>query len=321
MIVWQAACLLRETGHPLLVVKSVLFGVGYERQVLGTGGFAYKLWAVNMALAGLSFVNPAWLFAGRVLLLRAEDGQRELWNWLRVLTVLHGVFWVRYFVPDQATFVLPTLGLLAVWVGLGVGRSSFVRSCERACVGKQETSGGDVTNERVEVFGKGPKVQRGRVAVYVVLLSAGVACAVVGPGLLCKIAQRTQWATARSRILPFRDEARYWVLPWKQHETSAARFVEGVRKHLGPKDVLLADSTAAGPLLAAREAGLFTNGWRLVTPWSGETDREILELVRDEARKVYVVSPVAGYAPKGLLEAGCFFEPQGVVYRVVGHRE
>jgi hypothetical protein len=111
------------------------------------------------------------------------------------------------------------------------------------------------------------------------------------------------------------------VLPWKQQETSAARFVEAVKKQLGPGDVLLADSTAAGPLLAAREAGLWANGWRLVTPWSGETDREILELVRDEARKVYVVSPVAGYAPKGLLEAGCFFEPQGVVYRVVGHRE
>ena len=291
MIAWQAACLLKETGHPLLVVKSVLFGDGYERHVLGTGGFAYKIWAVNMALAGLSLVNPAWLFAGRVLFLRAEEGQRELWSWLRVLTVLHGVFWVRYFVPDQATFVLPTLGLLAVWVGLGVGRSSFVGYCEWS------------------------KTQKRRVAVHVAMLAAGVACAVVAPRLACEIAQRSGWATARSRSLPFRDEATYWVLPWKQQETSAARFVEAVKKQLGPGDVLLADSTAAGPLLAAREAGLWANGWRLVTPWSGETDREVLDLVRDGARKVYVVSPVAGYAPRSLLEAGCLFEPQGVVYR------
>ena len=288
MIIWQATGLLLETGAPVRVLNSVLFGDGYERQVLGTGGFAFKLWAANAVLAGVSFMNPCWLFAGRGFFVREGNGQRGVLNWLRVLTVLHGLFWIRYFVPDQVTFILPTLGLLAVWVGLGSGVGGGLRKGSWKPVSYLRRDG---------------------------WLVAGVACALMGPLLLCEAVQRTGQAVSRSRTLPFRDETSYWVLPWKQHETSAAHFAADVGKQLHAGDVLLADSTAAGPLLAAKVAGVLTEDWRLITPWSGVSDSELLNVIRDTSTRFYVVSPVKGYVPQAVLEAGCSFSREGAVYR------
>jgi len=187
---------------------------------------------------------------------------------------------VRYFVADQATFVLPTLGLLALWAGLGVAASSLsVR----------------------------------RLAVCVV---AGAVCATAGPASICRAARRSGFEVRRARTLPFRDEACYWLVPWKQGEDSAERFVAAVGRQLGRGDVLLADATAAGPLLAARAAGLLPDAWELVTPWTGLSDSEWVSQVRAHAGRVYVVSPVPGYTPQAILDAGVAFERDGVLHRI-----
>ena len=166
MIIWQAIRLLMETGELTPVLKSVLFGNGYEGQVLGTGGFVVKNWVANMALAGVSIVNPCWLFAGRGILTHEGDGHRQVRRWLLGLTILHGFFWVRYFVPDQATFVLPTLGLLAIWAGLG---------CAAVC---------DLRRS------------------YAIMLAVGIMCAVAAPLVLCDAVDRAGLSVRRNRSLP-----------------------------------------------------------------------------------------------------------------------
>ncbi len=329
LILGQAVRVLRETGAPVQVVKSVLFGEGYERYILGAGGGGLRLWMANMALAGISFLNPCWFFAGRGFLagkilarragmggggaptlnaqrstLNAQvtgKGQKDVLNWLRVLTVLHVLFWVRYCVPDQATFILPALGLLALWAGVGAGRSPLFQFREGAFV--ESTLSRKIT-------------PNGQTARRLILVMLGGACAVSGPWLLNVAVRRTGMDVARSRALPFRDEASYWLLPWKQGEDSAARFVAAVGKQLTRDDVLFADATAASPLMAARQAGALKGEWRLLTPWSGEAKEEWRALVRDEARRVYVVSPVAGYVPGMLLEEAKGFVRDGVLYKV-----
>lgn len=285
MIVWQAAKLWLGAGDPAVVLKSVLFGDGYGPQVLGTAGFALDRWAANMALAAVSFLNPCWWFAGGGFVGGSEGGLRTFRTWLAALTLLHGVFWIRYFVADQATFVLPTLGLLAIAVGLGY------RKLE---AGKRRWNG----------------------ARWAALAAAGIVLATAGPWAIGVVARRTGVDVTRARDLPFRDEMRYWLVPWKQDETSAARFVAEIGKQLRAGDVLLADATAAGPLLATRAAGTLSAEWRLITPWSGETDAALRAVVREGAPKVFAVSPVAGYLPKAVTDAARGFERQGVVYRV-----
>jgi hypothetical protein len=308
MVVWQAAGLLRETGDPTLVLKSVLFGEGYEQQVLGVAGFEIKQWVANMALVSVSFVNPCWFFAARGLISRGGAVQMKVRGVLWGLTALYVLFWFRFFVPDQATFVLPTLGLLAIWVSLGAGEVLKFESSRVLKFGSANAREFGSTHVQ--------ELRGARARLYAGVLAAGVVCAVAEPWLLSVVVERAGWKVERIRTLPFRNEMRYWVLPWKQHEVSAARFVEEVEKSLRAGDVLIADSTAAGPLLAAREAGVLSKGWRLVSPWSGESEEELRSLAKDVKLRVFVVSPVAGYAPKAVLEQAAGFEPEGVVYRM-----
>jgi hypothetical protein len=250
------------------VVKSVFFGNGYERQVLGTGGFSWPVWKANMALAGMSFLNPGWALALRGV--KTAGGRGTLW--LLALTALHGGFWARYFVADQATFGLPTLGVGAIWLGLGaVG-------CRRRTL--------------------------------LALLATGIVLQVGVPPWLAAVAGDR---ADRARVLPFRDEARYWLVPWKQNETSAQRFVKAVEEQMPPGDVLAADSTAAAPLMAVCAVDKKMRTWRLVSPWTGDDAATLCEWA--EQRRLFVVSPVAGYTPDVLLER-YDFEREGVLWRV-----
>lgn len=80
-------------------------------------------------------------------------------------------------------------------------------------------------------------------------------------------------------------------------------------------DLLIADNTAAGPLMAAQAAGLLTPNIRIITFFTGETEAELLSLV-EEKERVYIVSPVAGYASRALLTGRFHFEKEGVLYRI-----
>lgn len=258
------------------VARSVLFGSGYEAAVVGVKAPSLGLAVANWALAGVSLASPCWFLAARGW--RALGPRGAFRACLATLSAVHLLFWVRYFVPDQATFVLPSLGLLALWTGAGGSGLPF---------------GG----------------RRGLLA----WVGAGVAIAAVLPWALGQGADRI--GVVRSRALPFRSEAAYWLTPWKQAEGSAQAFVAAAGQMLRPGDVLVADSTSAGALLAARAAGLMTADWRLVTPWSGESGDELKRLAKSAKGCLYVVSPVAGYAPRAVLEAAEGFERDGVLYR------
>ncbi|HNX35829.1 MAG TPA: hypothetical protein PKM57_14445 [Kiritimatiellia bacterium] len=279
-LLWLANASLMGGESVTAVIKSVLFGEGYMAQVLGTGGCGGTLWLANLALAGVSLINPLWLFAVTGVRTSRDDKRGQPLFWLGILTLFHLLFWVRYPVPDQATFFLPTLGLISVWVGLGGARVGM------------------------------------RPARWALMVTSGCLCAVAGPLLLSVAAQKTGAAVMRSRALPFRSEMPYWLLPWKHSEDSAARFVSEVGRQLCSGDVLVADATAAGPLLAAREAGATGRDWRLLTPWSGETEAVLRTLLQDRKGRVFVVSPVAGYAPRPVLELTNGMERVGALYRL-----
>ena len=271
----------RTTGSVIDTVKSVLFGREFEQVVLGTRAINWHLAAMNLALASVSLLNPCWLFAGFGL--TAVKVNQAWGRCLLGATMIHALFWIRYFVADQATFVLPVLSLLAIWLGYGFATRVLSTS------------------------------------VRITLVLVAVICSVSGPVLVSKFLVARQGGVVRSRTLPFRDEARYWLLPWKHNEKSAERFIEGVRGSLRENDVLIADNTAAGPVIATREAGGLSRQIRVVGYVTGETDDEQMRLAATGER-VFVVSPVPGYAPSKLLDGRFQFEQEGVLYRVIAKR-
>jgi len=300
------------SGSLEAVIQSALFGEVFQQKILALDVRKGPLWRANMALASVSFMNPCWLYAVVMPLVTwrawrmrgrtsnterrtqnagVEDGenaqrstlnaQRLSWAALLALTVVHAFFWVRYLVPDQATFLLPTLGLLAVWTGVGAAR-----------------------------------VLRERRGWFAPSLAVSLACSVLAPHAVCRTAERL--LPPRSRVLPFRDEFAYWAYPWKHNEDSAERFVEAVARERYPEDMVVwADTTAVAPLMAAQAMGRLPASWRWLSYWQNEEDEVIIQRLQASPDGGYVVSPLRCYVPEVVLEQAQSFERRGVLHRIV----
>jgi len=176
-------------------VKSALFGNDFQRHVLGGGARTYLPY--NLALMSLNGVSllPVLAVVGWWHFRRRLGGQTALA--LAAITVIHAVFVLRYFVPDQFTFFLPTLWLTAMAGGVGL-----VVLVERS--------------------------RRWRKAMLV-----GMALSLVtGPAAYALLPHLVRTPDFR-RALPFRDEIRYWAVPWKHNERSAEQFAQAVLDQLG----------------------------------------------------------------------------------------
>ncbi|MCP4375565.1 MAG: DUF2723 domain-containing protein, partial [bacterium] len=178
------------TGDVADAIQSALFGK-YTAQVLNTSGVSGNFKA-NMALSALSFVSMLGPLAiiGWFRMRRKVGG--ALAAVLGAVTVIEVLFFIRYPVPDQFTFILPTLVMIALSAGIGLSVLSDSSRRVRVCA----------------VL----------LCVASVLLQPAMYAA--GPTLLDGARVRIK----RGRKLPFRDEMRYWLVPWKQNEDSAERF-------------------------------------------------------------------------------------------------
>ena len=99
---------------------------------------------------------------------------------------------------------------------------------------------------------------------------------------------------SRRRRLPFRYEARYWLVPWKHNEDSPGRFATAALQQTGPDGVILADSTSSPPLLIVHQDNPDVQRVAVQCHRSplGDYDRDpqVFRAILG-ARRLYVVSP------------------------------
>ena len=121
----------------------------------------------------------------------------------------------------------------------------------------------------------------------------------------------------RRRVLPFRDELRYWLVPWKQNERSAELFAAAALQQAAPDGVILPDTTSDEPLLLVQMRDALSTGVSVqyrgapLPPY--ERSAHAFRAAA-AARKVFVVSPATSPIPENLL-----VPPAGrddVLYRV-----
>ena len=113
------ALALRELARSgfAFTVRSVLVG-SFGGEVLGFVPSSPKLFVLNAALAAMSFAMPAaclwasrWNTRERGKPLERTPAEMRLRIPLVVVLAIHALFLARYFVPDQAFFLLPALVL------------------------------------------------------------------------------------------------------------------------------------------------------------------------------------------------------------------
>ena len=181
---------------------------------------------------------------------------------------LQGIFFLRYSVPDQFTFILPSLVLFSLGMAVGMDvlarkstawRNAVVAACLFSIVLMPLT--------------------------YAVLPSA---------------LEALNLRVSRARTLPFRNEMRYWIVPWKHTEKSAERFARAALNEAAPDGIIVCDSTSYYPLIFMKERmsgvkGVSIEGSTIMAQRYGVKPDALALLLRK--RPVFIVSPVLNFIP------------------------
>jgi hypothetical protein len=277
------------TGDLTAAVSSALFGNYYRAKVLNVSA-NWPMMKVNAAIAAMNFVSffPVLAVIGWWGLRRLPN--RPTAYALAALTLIEVFFVARYSVYDQFTFLLPSLVMIALAAGLGV--AVLADASAAWC----------------------------KVAVAACLLSVALP-----PAFYAAVPRLAAWAGVqvhRPRPLPYRDELRCWLVPWKCDEQSADLCARAILAEVGDGDVVLSDWTVLSALRVAQKVYGLGEGAVLT-----DSDEEILGNYDHDprafhralaGRPLYVLSPVKNYLPdKLLVDAEFVRQPGKVLYRVV----
>jgi len=266
-------------------LSSAAFGDGYRADVLNTC-ISGRIVKENLMWMALNFPTPNVLlgFLG-ISALGGLSPKRWFARVVVALLLVLLVFAFRYTIVDRYAFFIPFYGMFSILIGAGTAR--VLRHRRRPVLGG---------------------------------VIVGFCLLTVPAYVLAPAAARRLGVMARPREIPYRDDYRYFLQPWRTGYRGAERFAEEVFELVEPRAVIYADSTTAPPLLYAQEvkakrpdvAIISRIGTSRGAPEFSEATVE--RLLRE--RPIYVVSAVKGYYPE-FLEGRCDFEPAGIIYRVV----
>jgi len=186
--------------------------------------------------------------------------------------LLYLSFAFRYTVADRYAFFIPFYCVLAILMGRAVAYVQIL--------------------------------PQGRVLSYIVL---GL-CLLPGPvyALAPSLVRHLDIELGTRGDVPFRDDAAYFLTPWKRGEQGAERFASTVLSEVGPGAVIYADTITAGPLLVLQQIQGIRPDVKIVSPIAVSpgapelNETSVDRLVR--AVPVYVTSTRPGNSPAFMLK-------------------
>ena len=267
-------------------LASAAFGERWQGAVLNTF-LSAKIIKEDLLFILLNFPTPniVLFFAGCFAIFRFSMG-RALRNVLLGVTILFFVFAFRYTVPDRYAFFIPFYCAVSVFIGLGTHLF-------------QRHGSGRVFGLLVSFFS---------------LLPIGVYAA--APAL----AEKMQFNIGTRGDIPYRDDYKYFLRPWRTGDKEAESFAEKALEVEEKDAVIYADSTTVGPLLYVQEVKKRRPDVKIVSGaiksenaprFDGRTVEQLLK-----ERPIYVVSRRPGYCPAFVLD-NYDLVPAGVLWRVV----
>ncbi|MCH8216800.1 MAG: DUF2723 domain-containing protein [Planctomycetes bacterium] len=282
---WLVAQAWLSSGDGWGTLSSALFGDRWQDDVLNVT-LSMKIVKENILFLLLNFPTPNLLLCGvgavGLIRLTRDKAVRAI---LLGLAALYLLFASRYTVPDRYAFFIPFYVLVAVLIGMGV---QVVQKHTR--------------------FARG-----GPVILALALVPIGVYCG--APAWAA--AQQVSLGTRAD--LPYRDDYRYFLQPWKTGEHGAARFATEVLEQVEPNALIYADMTTVPALLFVQQhRGLRPDvhvvSERMASPGAPHFDAESIAH-HLAARPVYVVSRAEGYCPRFVLE-GYRLQKRGLLWQV-----
>ncbi|HDZ21294.1 hypothetical protein LCGC14_0181470 [marine sediment metagenome] len=264
----------------IAAIGSALVG-GYGREALNIGDASSRA-KENAAIAAMNFAS--------LLVPLAVVGWWRLRRWaggptalaIAAITIIEVLFVVRYPVPDQFMFLLPSLVMMALAAGVGAATlaqrsSAWRRVAAVACV----------------------------VSILLPPAIYAIAPSVVG---------RTDIGRRSAERSSHRDELRYWLTPWKHNENSAQAFAEAALAQARPDGVILPDSTSKYVLMLVQQWGdglgdgvSIQHDGRPLPPYGQQTRSDYLAILA--GRPLYVVKADPDHVSAALLDDTRIIEP------------
>lgn len=278
---------IAQTGELAGTLGSALFGNAWRGEVLNAR-VPLRLIKENLMFLAYNFPTPNALFFFVGLYgYKKLSPARSFKGIILALLVLFFVFAFRYTVPDRYAFFLPFYVLACVFVGAG-----FYLFAER--------SGHRTRAIVVLVFAFLP---------VVVFYFAPIA------------AERMEMDPGSKRTIPYRNDYAWFLRPWQRWNRGPELFAEAALASVEKDAILIADSTTVYALWYVQnfkgesaDVQVISQNLNYRNAIMFPTADTIVDLMEKHA--VYVVSDVAGYCPRYLLE-GYGFESAGAVRRVV----
>ena len=282
-----------SSGSIGFAIYDAFIGVG--AQMLSNTKLVTGYTIPNAEISSLSFVNILFPLA----LVGWFKFRKLLGNIVALafgaLTLIDLIWWIHLDTPEIFTYMIPVLAMIALAAAVGASYLIEFSSAWRRTV--------------------------------VVLGLASLVCMPTVYGTLPNILRGIGVEVHRTRMLPFRDEMRYWITPWKQNEKSAQLFGEAALKQAAPNGIILTDMTPFSVLQVVQSMnsdfqgiGIRFDQWpESVLPRYDKNPEKFRQLLGD--RPLYIVSPIPGqgYIPgdEGILhDAEVQKQPGEVLYRV-----
>lgn len=253
-------------------LNSALFG-GYVYNVLNIKA-EWHFMKVNAGLAALNFANIMLPLAVIGWLKMRKRLGGFLAAALGAITVIEFLFVIRYSVPDQFMFLLPLLVLISISAAVGI---SFLADISK----KWQTA-----------------------LIFASVLSIAIPPMVYAnaPALL----KLFDVDIKRERERPFRNEARYWLIPWKHNERSAEQFAAGALQQASPNGIIICDGTSYYPLLTVQRRDNLGSGVSILRPANIKSQCENAPMCLADMlqqRPMFVVSPAINFLPSDIMAA------------------
>ncbi len=261
-----------QSGDIAGTLASAAFGNRWQSDVLNTA-ISAKIIKENFLYIFLNFPTPniLFFFAGCVALFKF--GPRSAFtSVLLTLTLLFFVFAFRYTVVDRYAFFIPFYCMVSLFIGVGIHHLQI-------CAGKKVL-----------------------VTVVALLSLLPVAVYAVAPTL----AKKARLNLGTRDDIPYRNNYKYFLQPWKTTDDSAQRFATEALESVRPEAIIYADTTTVGPLLYMQQVKEKRPDVKIVSSvvnskgvpsFNAHTITHLLA-----TRPVYVVSRKANYCPSFVLE-------------------
>ncbi len=276
-----------QTGDLAGTLASAAFGNSWQGAVFNTS-LSLKIVKENILFLLLNFPTPnSLLFFVGLFALRKYSSVKAFSNIILALLILFFLFAFRYTVPDRYAFFIPFYCVVSIFAGLG---THFLQ-------------------RRINH----------RVFVCLVLILSLLPVPVYA--IVPVVAEKMAFNLGTRREIPYRNEYRYFLCPWKTGYRGADRFADEALALVENNAIIYADSTVAYVLLYAQQVEQKRRDVKIV---SGRDSSEGAPVLNENTvaglmagSALYVVSPVKGYCLPFLLENYDFVQA-GVLWRVVG---